>query len=51
MHIDTTTPGSSIHFCSCHQGFSGDRAAQRLAEHIANPNPNSTAALLQRVLA
>lgn len=51
VHADASTPGSSIKQCYCYQGFSGANAAERLAAHIANPNPNSTAALLQRVLA
>jgi len=36
----------SLGFCTCGQGFSGSRVAERLAEHIASPDPDSLGALL-----
>lgn len=36
----------SIAFCQCGQGFSGARVQERLAAHIAAPDPNSIGAML-----
>jgi hypothetical protein len=36
----------TLGWCTCNQGFGGARVAERLAEHIANPDPNSLGALL-----
>lgn len=51
VHADVSNPGSSIKFCQCNEGFSGHQAAERLAAHIASPNPNSTSALLIKAMA
>lgn len=44
-HRDVSNPGG-LKFCACGQGFSGAAAESRLADHIANPDPMSTGALL-----
>lgn len=43
--LDRTT-GSSIAWCVCGEGFSGDRPLERLAAHIEAPDPNSLGAAL-----
>ena len=45
-HHDVSTPGSSLKFCACGQGYSGHAAAERLQDHMVNPDPMSTGALL-----
>jgi len=44
-HAAVPTP-SSLLFCTCHQGFSGANAAERLQAHIENPNPKGIGAML-----
>ena len=45
-HRDVSKDGSFARFCACGQGYSGKAAAARLQDHITNPDPMSTGALL-----
>lgn len=46
LHSQEDSKCSSIAFCICGEGFSGKDVQKRLAQHIENPDPESTGALL-----
>lgn len=49
-HHDVSNPASSLKFCACGQGYSGAAAAERLQDHMINPDPMSTGALLIKAM-